>query len=175
MQSLLMNVQLAGIGDYIFLAVIVISAIAQIIGKNRKKLLESEEMENRPHKPHPMDDDEYEQPQPKRPVFTIPFDPFDQVDTIPAEEGTPSVTGRKAQPKAKSKPKKFETVAERMAAQYNAAQIAEMEKRIKEGQRMFNNSIKSEETGHGETGRKGCRFNLREAVIQSEILNRKYS
>jgi len=175
MQSLLMNVQLAGIGDYIFLAVIIISAIAQIVGKNRKKLLESEEMENRPHKPHPMDDDEYEQPQPKRPVFTIPFDSFDQVDTIPTEEGMPSVTGRKPHPKAKPKTKKYETVTERMAAQYNAAQIAEMEKRIKEGQRMFNNSIKNEEIGSHQTNTNARRFNLREAVIQSEILNRKYS
>lgn len=171
MSALLLTIQMAGIGDYIFLIVILISVVSQLIGKNKKELADSNDQPASPRKRHPFDEEEYGQPS----VFPMPFDPFEVEDKIPAEEGTPAVKGRQPVKPAARKSAKQEREMEAMARQYTARQIAEMENRIKEGQRGIYDKIKEGDLTTAEPRRQKVKFNLKQAVIQTEILNRKYS
>lgn len=172
MQFLLLMIQTAGVGDYFFLILIVAAALIQAFNQNRKKAGMLEDEEESPRKPHPFDDEEME-PVPQQPRRESPYGPlFDQLDEILGEEGVPSVVVEK--PKAKPVVKREEKPAETMAAQYLAIQKREMANQMKEGQRVVDPSRIPAATDARPVGKIRSKINMRQAVIYSEILNRKY-
>ncbi len=172
MQFLLLKIQTAGVGDYIFLILIVVASLIQAFNQNRKKGKMQEEEEESPRKPHPFDDEEME-PFPQQPRRESPYGPlFDQLDEILGEEGVPSVVVEK--PKAKPLVRREEKPVETMAAQYSSMQMKEMADQLKEGQRVVDPSQITPTAGTLPVGKIRSKINMRQAVIYSEILNRKY-
>ncbi len=174
MQFLFLNIQQAAVGDYIFLILVLVATLIQAFSQNKKKAMMKQQEENEKSSPHPFDEEEEEYFPPQRPKSESPFGPiFDQLDQILGEEGVPSVVVEK--PKPKIVVRREDTPAETMAAEYLARRNAEMETRIKEGQRTIEMARPVAETAPTAVSKSPRKINMRQAVIYSEILNRKYS
>jgi hypothetical protein len=167
-----MNIQTADIGDYIFLILVVAASLIQAFSQNRKKAMMKKDGEIKPSSPHPFDDmEEFDQHPRPQSSNESPFGSFfDQLDDILGEEGTPAVVVNKPKPVVMKEPKPVEE----MAARYAAMNLAENEQMAKEGQHTIDTgSLKHEPKPF--SGRKlREKINMRQAVIYSEILNRKY-
>jgi hypothetical protein len=167
-----MNIQTADIGDYIFLILVVAASLIQAFSQNRKKAMMKKDDEMKPRSPHPFDNmEEFDQPARPQSSKESPFGSFfDQLDDILGEEGTPTVVVNKPKPVVKKEP----NPAEEMAARYAALHLAENEKMAKEGQHAIDTNILTHEPKPLLARKIREKINMRQAVIYSEILNRKY-
>jgi hypothetical protein len=167
-----MNIQTAGIGDYIFLILVVAASLIQAFSQNRKKAMMKKEGELKPSSPHPFDDmDEFDQSPRPQPSRESPFGSFfDQLDDILGEEGTRTIVAQKPKVTVMKEPKPVEE----LAARYTAMHLAENEPMVKEGQQAIDTSILKVPTEPSSRRNIREKINMRQAVIYSEILNRKY-
>lgn len=174
--------QYASIGDYVFLIMIVVISIIQAIAQNKKKKELMEQERQKPFQRKTDNSDEYDPEAAPMPEYDLPgdsiYDSFENIlipDTAEAEDESKHKWGDDySEPSPKKQvatESKINTISQRISG-YAEKLLPATDTNVQNG---LPAKLHNEPPANTRKQRIREGFNLRKAVIYSEILNRKYT